>query len=240
MYNNFAKVYDRLTDDVDYKMIKNFINQLFQKYNLNPELVLELACGTGNFTKELVDDGYDVIAVDNSFEMLDVAREKCPSVLFLQQDMTDFELYGTVDAIICTLDGVNYVTDKRKLLKMFRLVKNYLNYGGLFVFDINSEYKLKNIIGENTFVRSEDDIFYVWENELRENKVDFYLTFFNKSGDYYERFEEIHTERIYKVDELKEMIEVSGLEFLGAFPDFKFSKLSKKDERIFIVARKNP
>ncbi len=238
VYNSFAKVYDRLTDDVDYDKIYGFIKDIFDKYELKPELVLELACGTGSFTKRLCDAGYDVIALDSSYEMLDVAREKCPDALLLNQDMTEFELYGTVDAVMCILDGVNYITDKRKLLKMFRLVENYLNYGGLFVFDINSEYKLTDIIGNNTFIRSEEDIFYTWENEKRKDKVDFYLTFFNKVGLNYERFEEIHTERIYKTVEIKKLIEDSGLEFLGAYPDFKFSKLSKKDERIFFIARK--
>ncbi len=238
MYNNFAKVYDRLTDDVDYDGIYRYLKEIFIRYGENPELVLELACGTGNFTRRLIDGGYDVIAIDNSVEMLDVAREKCPEALLLEQDMTDFELYGTVDAIICILDGVNYITDKRKLARMFRLVKNYLNYDGLFIFDINSEYKLKNTIGNNVFVRSEEDIFYTWENEVRKDRVDFYLTFFNRIGEHYERFEEIHTERIYAVSEMKTMIKDSGLELVGVFSNLKFVSPSKKDERIFFVVRK--
>ena len=239
MYNSFAKVYDRLTDDVDYDRIFQYVEKIFAKYQVKPELVLELACGSGNFTKRLVDSGYDVIGIDSSVEMLDIAKEKCPQALLLQQDMTDFELYGTVDAIICILDGVNYVTDKRKLRRMFKWVENYLNPEGIFIFDINSEYKLKNVIGNNTFIRSEDDIFYSWENELENDRVHFYLTFFNREGDKYERFEEIHTERIYKTDEIKEIIESSGMKILGVFPEYKFTEVSKKDERIFFVARKN-
>jgi hypothetical protein len=172
--------------------------------------------------------------------MLEVAREKCPENLFINQDMTDFELYGTVDSILCCLDSVNYITDKRQLLKMFKLVKNYLNYGGLFIFDINSEYKLKNIIGNNCFVRNEDDLFYSWENELLRDKVNFYLTFFveNEEGSF-ERFDEVHTERIYKEQEIKLLLKQSGLRLVDVFYDFKSGKSSKKSERIFFVATKD-
>ena len=239
-YNDFAYIYDALTDDVDYDQFMQFIKKIFKLNNLNPELVLELACGTGNFTKRLVDEGYDVIALDNSEQMLDVAREKCEDVLFLNQDMTEFELYGTVDAIICVLDGVNYITDKRKLQKMFKLCHNYLNYGGLLIFDINSEYKLKNILGNNTYITDTEDIFYSWENELVGDKVNFYLTFFVKDEEEkYVRFDEVHTERIYKENELCDMLKKADFEISGVYGDFDVKKPQKRSERLFICARKN-
>ena len=238
-YNDFAYIYDALTDDVDYDQFMQFINKIFKLNNLNPELVLELACGTGNFTKKLVDEGYDVIALDNSEQMLDVAREKCENVLFLNQDMTEFELYGTVDAIICVLDGVNYITDKRKLQKMFKLCHNYLNYGGVLIFDINSEYKLKNILGNNTYITDTEDIFYSWENELVGDKVNFYLTFFVKEDEKYIRFDEVHTERIYKENELCDMLKKADFEISGVYGDFDVKKPHKRSERLFICARKN-
>lgn len=239
-YNDFAYIYDALTDDVDYDQFMQFIKKIFKLNNLNPELVLELACGTGNFTKRLVDEGYDVIALDNSEQMLDVAREKCEDVLFLNQDMTEFELYGTVDAIICVLDSVNYITDKRKLQKMFKLCHNYLNYGGLLIFDINSEYKLKNILGNNTYITDTEDIFYSWENELVGDKVNFYLTFFVKDEEEkYVRFDELHTERIYKENELCDMLKKADFEISGVYGDFDVKKPKKRSERLFICARKN-
>jgi SAM-dependent methyltransferase len=240
MYESFAYLYDRLTDDIDYNQFLEFIEEQFKKNKLDAKLLLELACGTGSLTKLLTDKGYDVIGLDYSSDMLEVAREKCPENLFINQDMTDFELYGTVDSILCCLDSVNYITDKRKLLKMFKLVKNYLNYGGLFIFDINSEYKLKNIIGNNCFVRNEDDLFYSWENELLRDKVNFYLTFFveNEEGSF-ERFDEVHTERIYKEQEIKLLLKQSGLRLVDVFYDFKSGKSSKKSERIFFVATKD-
>ena len=237
-YNDFAYIYDALTDDVDYNQFMQFIKKIFKLNNLNPELVLELACGTGNFTEKLVEEGYDVIALDNSEQMLDVAREKCENVLFLNQDMTEFELYGTVDAIICVLDGVNYITDKRKLQKMFNLCHNYLNYDGLLIFDINSEYKLKNILGNNTFVSDTDEIFYTWENELSGDKVNFYLTFFVKEDENYTRFDEVHTERIYKENELCDMLKKANFENIGVYADFDVKKLSKRSQRLFVCAKK--
>ena len=240
MYESFAYLYDRLTDDIDYNQFLNFVEEQFKKNELDAKLLLELACGTGSLTKLLTDKGYDVIGLDYSSDMLEVAREKCPENLFINQDMTEFELYGTVDSILCCLDSVNYITDKKKLLKMFKLVNNYLNHGGLFIFDINSEYKLKNIIGNNCFVRNEDDLFYSWENELLRDKVNFYLTFFveNEEGSF-ERFDEVHTERIYKEQEIKFLLKEADLRLVDVYYDFNTDKKSKKSERIFFVAMKD-
>ncbi len=237
-YNDFAYIYDKLVSDVDYDKFSDCIQQIFEMNNLKPELVLELACGTGNFTERLVKSGYDVIALDSSEQMLDVARKKQENVLFLNQDMTDFELYGTVDAIVCVLDGINYVTDKRKLQKLFKLCHNYLNYDGLLIFDINSEYKLKNVIGNNTFVSDNDDVFYVWENELLKDRVNFYLTFFVKDGEGFTRFDEVHTERIYTENELKLMLKKANFEDINVYADFDVKKPNKRSQRLFVCAKK--
>lgn len=237
-YNDFAYIYDKLVSDVDYDKFSDCIQQIFEMNKLKPELVLELACGTGNFTERLVKSGYDVIALDSSEQMLDVARKKQENVLFLNQDMTDFELYGTVDAIVCVLDGINYVTDKRKLQKLFKLCHNYLNYDGLLIFDINSEYKLKNVIGNNTFVSDNDDVFYVWENELLKDRVNFYLTFFVKDGEGFTRFDEVHTERIYTENELKLMLKKANFEDINVYADFDVKKPNKRSQRLFVCAKK--
>lgn len=237
-YGEFAFLYDELTSDVNYSLFFSYIKQILEKNNCEPQLVLELACGTGSLTKLLAKDGYDVIAADRSEQMLSVAREKCPDVLFLEQDMTSFELYGTVDLILCMLDSVNYVTDKRKLLSMFRLVNNYLNPGGLFLFDINSPHYLKKVIGNNTFVEETDRIFYVWDNECKKDRVHFYLTFFVKEGQAYRRFDEVHTERIYQQQEILDLLEQSGLNPLAVYGDFTFEKPRKNADRIFFLAGK--
>lgn len=238
-YNDFALVYDKLTDDIDYKQFVDFVHQIMLKHGKNINLVLELACGTGNMTRELTKKGYDVIGLDISPEMLNFAREKCPDNLLLCQDMTDFELYGTVDSIVCLLDSVNYITDEDNLLKMFKLVHNYLEYDGLFIFDINSEYKLKKIIGDNTFVYNTEEIFYTWENEQENDAVNFILNFFVKTDDgKFEKIQEFHTEKVYKLENLVKIIERAGLEFVASYADFKLENPTEKSERIFAVARK--
>ncbi len=238
-YVDFASIYDKLTYDIDYKHFVDYIEEILLRHGKKPELILELACGTGNMTFEFNKKGYDVIGVDNSVDMLSLAREKCPENLLLLQDMTEFELYGTVDSVVCLLDSINYITDVGKLKEMFSLVNNYLEYDGLFVFDINSEYKLKNIIGENTFVFNTDDIFYTWENEHRQELVDFNLTFFVKNNyGTYDKIEETHTERVYKTENLVKILKESGLEFVAAYADFCFDEPKIDSERIFIVARK--
>ncbi|MBO5453688.1 MAG: class I SAM-dependent methyltransferase [Clostridia bacterium] len=239
-YNDFASVYDRLTDDIDYKKFVDFVETILLENGLKGKLLLELACGTGNMTVEFNKKGYDVIGVDNSPEMLSVARGKCPDNLLLLQDMTEFELYGTVDAVVCLLDSINYITDETKLKKMFSLVKNYLEYDGLFVFDINSEHKLRNIIGENTFVYNSEDVFYTWENEQNDDCVNFYLTFFVKNEtDSFDKIEEFHTEKVYTTEKLVKILNEVGMEFIAAYADFEFNEPYCDSERIFIVARKN-
>lgn len=241
MYNRFAYLYDSLINDVDYKKWVDYYYKIFQRYALNPKLGLDLGCGTGNMTTEFSCRGIEMTGVDISEDMLMVAREKSEGmdILYLNQDMTDFELYGTVDFIVSSLDCVNYVTDKRELLKVFKLVNNYLDPGGLFIFDINTHYKLENVIGDNTFVLENDDIFCTWQNEYdKKRKIcDFYLTFFSKNGENYTRFDEQHSERAYEIDEIKKLIEASGMRLLKVYDDLSFDKPKKTSERVFFVAQ---
>ncbi|MBE7033236.1 MAG: class I SAM-dependent methyltransferase [Ruminococcaceae bacterium] len=241
MYNDFAYVYDRLINDVDYKEWADYYFKIFQRYGLNPKLGLDLGCGTGNLTLELANRGIEMTGVDLSEDMLMVAREKSEGkdILYLNQDMTEFELYGTVDFIVSSLDCVNYITDKRDLLKVMKLVNNYLDPGGLFIFDINTRYKLENIIGDNTFILEDEDCFCSWQNEYDKKRKlsDFYLTFFLKDGESYTRFDEQHTERAYEIDEIKSIIENSGMRLLKVYHNLSFENPKKNSERVFFVAQ---
>ncbi len=242
IYRNFAEVYDALTDDVAYDRTFSYLEEIFKRQmTFKPHLMLELACGTGNMTKRFLKHGYDMIALDASADMLNVAREKCgEEVLLLNQDMTEFELYGTVDAICCMLDSVNYIQSPKELLQMFRLCENYLEYGGLLVFDINSVYKLKNIIGTETFIRETEDVFSVWENEQDDPFAHFILNFFvtKDGGKTYTRFYEEHTERMYEADEIVSLLKQAGFTNVCVFGEDTFDAPKTNEERIFFTANK--
>ncbi len=238
-YNKFAEIYDSLMTDVPYDEIADIIDKRIKKHNIKNNIVLDLACGTGTLTSKLIGKGYDVIGADASAEMLNVAREKCPDVLFLNQSMTDFELYGTVGTIVCCLDSINYLTDAGALDETIRLCNNYLEPDGLLIFDINTEYKFKNILADNIFAYDNDDVFYVWENDYIENErlCDFYLTFFVKEGEMYSRFEEVHTERVYSEKEIEKVLNKNGFEIIEKFDGFTENKATKNSERIMYICK---
>lgn len=172
VYNHFAKYYDELTDDVPYERWADYFHTLFAQYQVSPQLVLDLACGTGNMTCALAKRGYDMIGIDASPDMLSIAREKDPEgkILFLAQGMTDFELYGTVGAIVCCLDSINYLDSEAALRRCFELAQLYLDPDGLFIFDINTPYKLAQILGDHTYVIENEHVYLVWQNEYDRQK----------------------------------------------------------------------
>ena len=240
-YTDFAYIYDKLIDQ-DYEKWADYIEEIFKTNDKKPSLVLDLGCGTGNITNILAKRGYDMIGIDISPDMLNVARDKAADggqdVLYLCQDIREFELYGTVDAIICTLDVLNYITEPEDLKHVFSLVKNYLNPDGIFIFDINTEYKLKNVLGNNTFIYEENGIFYTWENEYDKNISTQYLTFFAENEDgLYERFDETHVHRAYKTDEIKKMLLENGLSFEVDYKLFTFENSDETCEKKVMVSK---
>ncbi len=239
-YTVFSTVYDKLMNDVPYEKWLENIKKIWSKYGLEPELIVDLCCGSGTMTKLLSDDGLDVIGIDKSFEMLMEAREKLPTNLFLNQDMTKFELYGTVDSILCLCDSMNYLLEEKDVLKTLKLCDNYLNPKGLLIFDVNTEYKFKELLGTNTYGGNFDDFSYIWENYYDEEKKthEYSTTFFIKDEDgRFEKEEEIHYEKCYTIDTIKKLIEQSGLELLGVFDENLFEEPTEKSERIYFVCR---
>lgn len=241
IYTDFAYIYDKLIDQ-DYDKWADYIEEIFRINGKEPKLVLDLGCGTGSITNILAKRGYDMIGVDLSMDMLNIARDKALEqeldVLYLCQDIREFELYGTVDAIICTLDVLNYITDPDDLNRVFALVKNYLNPDGIFIFDINTEYKLKNILGNNTFINEEDGIFYTWENEYVDNISNQYLTFFKEcENGMYKRFDESHIQRAYTTDEIKKLLIKNNMSFEAEYKLFTLEKADNNCEKTVIVSK---
>ncbi len=259
-YNTIAGVYDSINSGVDYRKWADYIELNFKKYLKDrPELVLDLASGTGTMTLEMTRRGYDMIGVDGSAEMLARATdslydmidsgeltEDSPRPLFLCQDMRSFELYGTVGAALCCLDSLNYLTGDGELSKCLSLVHNYLDPDGIFMFDMNTPYKFKNIYGENAYVydmaASEDSSakFCVWQNFYDEETrlCDFYLTLFEEGADgRYERSDEEQRERCYTLDEIRDALTGAGFELLDVFADTDKTAPTETTERWHFVAR---
>ncbi len=242
-YGDFACIYDLLTDDVLYADRVNYVEKLISKHlERNPELICDLGCGTGTVCSMLSQKGYDLIGIDSSHSMLSVASQKNTDnrILLLNQDITNFELYGTVDVFLSMLDTVNYITDISDLGKTFKLVSNYLNPDGIFIFDINTKYKFENILGHNTYVYEKDNVFYTWENYYEDSILDFTLNFFvkkDKDGDY-KRFSEYHTQRYYSPDEIVEIAKRQNLSLEGIYSELTFDAPALDDERIFVVLKK--
>lgn len=244
-YENFADSYDSLMkEDFDYEKIVDYIENLFSECEISPELVCDLACGTGNITIPMAKRGYDMIGVDKSVRMLDIARQKANDdnldILFLNQSITKLDLYGTCDAFLCMVDGINYVLGYKQLTEMFKRIKMcFLNPEGVFIFDISSFYKLSETIGNNTFIHDGDDMFYTWENKFYEDKKlsSMYLNFFVKKKKGYKRFCERHIQRAYTVDEIKNALKKAGFADVKCYDNLTFDEPKKDSQRIIFLAR---
>ena len=243
--SGFASVYDLFMEDVDYDSWIEYIKNIWKRHGLKPNLIADLGCGTGTVSVKLAKEGFDVIGIDSSVEMLDIAAEKAEKagcdVLFLNQEIPEFELYGTVDSILCLMDTMNYITDEDDFLSALKWANNYLENDGLFIFDVNTEYKFKNILADNTFAEAKENAAYIWENTYDENERinEYFVTFFvkNETGAY-DRTEECHYERAYSVEEIKKYMELSGLVLLDIFDAYTFDPPKETSSRLFFVAGK--
>ena len=246
-YDAIAHVYDRLNAELDYGAWADFIEASFARYlPARPSLVLDLACGTGRMTHTLAARGYDMIGVDRSPEMLSAAYAGAGEVmpLFLCQDMRTFELYGTVGAVVCCLDSVNYLTADADIAQCFSTVHNYLDPDGLFLFDVNTPYKFAHIYGDNAYILEDElnghSIYCGWQNAFDPTSgiCDFYLTLFEEDDDgRFTRSEEYQKERCYSHDALLALLTRTGFAHLGTYADYRFGQPTETTERWYIAAR---
>lgn len=249
-YQALAGAYDLLNGEVDYERWAAFVERCFDRFlTARPELVLDLACGTGRMTRALAERGYDMIGVDGSAEMLSEAyaagqpTEGRP-ILYLCQDMRELELYGTVGAAVCCLDSINYLLEESDVLRVFRLVHNYLDPDGLFLFDVNTPYKFEHIYGNNAYVLENESkcgaVLCAWQNEFNAQSgiCDFYLSLFEEqTNGSYARSDEHQQERCYAKETLCALLEQAGFELLGCFADFDGGAPTEQTERWYFAAR---
>ena len=242
-YKEFAKIYDKLIyGDVNYENWANYIIKICDEYGVNKDSYLDLACGTGNMTKEIAKYFKHTWAVDLSYDMLTEAEDKLRGckikVKFVCQDISDLDLKSKFDLVTCILDSTNYILDTEKLKNYFVSVYKHLNDKGIFIFDINSYYKLTEILGNNVYNYDDGEVVYIWENVLENDIVDMYLTFFIKEGEKYRRFDEEHRERAYTDEFISQLLTEIGFTILKKLDNYENEKLGEDTERIVYVLMK--
>lgn len=245
-YGKFAQVYDLFMDNVDYEGWADCLEKHLKEEGIEDGLVLELGCGTGTMTGLLARRGYDMIGVDNSEEMLAEAMEKKVEdgldILYLLQDMQEFELYGTVRAAVSVCDSLNYITEKEELLQVFRLVNNYLDPGGIFLFDMNTVHKYRDILGDDTIAENRDEGSFIWENSYDpDTGLNIYelAVFLPREDGLYEKCEELHCQRAYEQAEIEALIREAGMEIVGVYDAYMDKPASPDSERLLFIAREH-
>lgn len=243
-YEVFADYYDRLTENVEYKERAEYILSLLEKFSHEAGLTLDLACGTGSLTLELKKLGVDIYGIDASPDMLSVAHQKADEageeILYLCQKMQNIDLYGTIDTCLCTLDSINHMVKEADVRKTFERVSLFMNQGGLFIFDVNTPYKHKEILKDNVFVFDTEEVYCVWQNTpVEENLTEISLDFFVPLEDKrFYRFSECFKERAYPEETLGEWLKDAGFEVLGVFGDMSFESPERDAQRLIFVAKK--
>lgn len=243
-YGAFASVYDLFMDNVPYDDWCRYICDTLKEQGIADGLLLDLGCGTGSLTERLAGRGYDCIGVDLSGEMLEAAMEKRErsgrDILYLRQDMRSFELYGTVRAVVSVCDSLNYITEEEDLTQVFRLVNNYLDPGGIFLFDLNTPYKFRELLGDCVIAENREEASFIWENayyeEERMNEYDLTLFVWEK-GDRFRKYQETHLERAWEPEEVIRALGEAGMEFLAVYDGFTKNPPRTDSERLTFIAR---
>lgn len=243
-YSSFARYYDCLTQNVEYEKRADYLCRLLAQMRHDPGITLDLACGTGSLTVALAKRGLDVYGIDGSPDMLSVAQQKAAendlNLLFLCQQMQAIDLYGTVDTVVCALDSINHLDGEADVLKTFRRVSLFLDPDGVFIFDMNTVYKHRNILANQIFIYDTDEVYCVWQNRLEEktNRVGITLDFFGRSGDTYTRSSEHFYERAYETERIASLLSAAGLQAVHVFDDLSFDPPQGDSQRIVVAAKK--
>jgi len=240
-YETLAAHYDRFTQDVDYSAFVAYYKKAWDRAGISPALTLDLACGTGTISHMLAEDGYEVIGVDASPEMLMEAYSKMSTAdtppVFINQRMDELDLYGTINAVVCALDSVNYITDPEELLRAFEKVSLFMEPDGVFIFDANTDAKFISLDG-TAYTREDENTFCVYQLDYEDRICVHTVDIFEKHGKTYRRTTEYHEERGYTISELTEMLRKAGFDRIEACKAFSFDPAEDNEHRVFFLARK--
>lgn len=247
-YNNFSYYYDDLTKNVDYKKRASYFHEIIKKFNGNTlGILLDLACGTGSISEEMAKLGYDVIGTDISEGMLNIALDKKfdsgLNIQYLKQDMRNLDMFGTIDNTLCVLDSLNHLPTLEDIKQTFSKVSLFAEPNGLFIFDMNTPYKHREVLSNNAYIYETDNVFCAWENyynqDSKNNQVDITLNFFEYGeNDSYQRYTEEFSEWAYNIQDILNILDSVGLKLLAMYDDDTFNPVHEKSERIIFVARK--
>ena len=250
-YGDFAFYYDLLTENVDYEKRSEYIRNLLVASGVDKGILLDLACGTGSLTLLLAQMGYDMIGVDASEEMLSVAQEKKMEsgmgneAIFLCQKMQELDLFGTINGAVCTLDSINHVTDENDVKEIFRRVSLFMEDGGIFIFDVNTPYKHRQILGDNTFVYDMDDVYCVWQNNTDENllttvSLDIFEKVEDEEGEeVFVRYSEEFSEKGYELSDVEKWVSEYKFELVGCYEEMTTQEIKPDTQRAVFVFRKH-
>lgn len=244
MYDSVAGIYDLLMKDVDYISYASYFDGLINKYmDKKPEIVLDVGCGTGTLTCALRDIGYSMIGTDPSDEMLNIALTKdTGDIQYINQRMQDLDLFGTIGAAVSFLDCINHITDMKQLLKGFKKVSLFMEQGGLFIFDMNTQYRFLNVYADNVFYELSEDISYTWVNKYdprsRICRMDIVYYVKDKDTGLYRRYDTSNRERAYSDEEITNMADESGFDLIAVLADMSYKKPAGNCERQFMVFKK--
>ena len=243
-YTGFAQVYDEFMDNIPYDEWVDYLAGLLRDHDIHDGIIAELGCGTGSVTERLAARGYDMIGIDSSEEMLMIAREKAPvdgGILYLEQDMRSFELFGTVRAVVSICDTMNYLLTYHDLVQVLKLANNYLDPGGIFIFDLKTVYNYEVILGNQVFAESREDNSYIWVNnydhESRINQYDLtlFVQKYEDDEDLFRRYEETHYQKAWTLDEIMKAANEAGMHFLKAYHAFSGENPRPDSERIYVI-----
>ena len=244
-YSAFARYYDELTANIDYKKRGEYFHEIIKKFKSTKDnILLDLACGTGSISEVMAGLGYDVVGVDNSDEMLGMAIEKKfdsgLNIQYLCQDMRKLDMFGTIDITICALDSINHLSSLNDVRKVFEGVAFFSELNGLFIFDVNTLYKHRNVLANNTFSYETDNVYCVWENTLDPDtdEVRMNLQFFEREDNgLWSRSSDGFSEKAYSEEDIEKMLADCGFELLAKYGDDTFSPPEETSQRIVYAAR---